>query len=335
MPSEEHDREHPRSPVPTRCEDGRLAVVRRLALATLVVTIVLVGVGGYTRGSGSGYGCQDRWPLCEDGSLGGLLPRLELTMVIEWSHRWVAGIVGVLALATAVMAWRRARDRPDVLWPATAGVVAIGLQAWVGRMVVTQGLDADLVSVHLAISMAVVALTTLTAVTSGPAPPAGVPRDRRWTLEVIVVAAGAYALLLLGSYVHNRYFAGWPLMEDGVVPDPTDRHRFVHFLHRAAAGFGLVALGWLVFAARHRRVPDAERRLVLGAAACYGLNVFVGLAHVLTEVSSGVIVTGHLVLGALVWCQLVAVATLSARRPATIDDAPPRPATSTRTAPRG
>jgi heme a synthase len=68
----------------------------------LSLTVFLVMLGGYTRGSGSGYGCEDRWPLCENGLLGGLLPRLEYHMIVEWTHRWVAAIVGLLIIATAV-----------------------------------------------------------------------------------------------------------------------------------------------------------------------------------------------------------------------------------------
>jgi heme A synthase len=46
----------------------------RIALAALAATLLLIVVGGFTRGSGSGYGCADRWPLCEEGLLGGWLP---------------------------------------------------------------------------------------------------------------------------------------------------------------------------------------------------------------------------------------------------------------------
>ncbi|SVA96534.1 uncharacterized protein METZ01_LOCUS149388, partial [marine metagenome] len=33
----------------------------RLSRVALTATLVLVGIGGFTRGSGSGYGCADRW----------------------------------------------------------------------------------------------------------------------------------------------------------------------------------------------------------------------------------------------------------------------------------
>ena len=115
-----------------------------LARLSLVTTLLLVAFGGFTRGSGSGYGCADRWPLCEGGLLGGVLPRWEYHMVIEWTHRWLAALVGILAIATAISAWRHFRQRAVVLVPAIAAVLMIGIQAWVGRLVVQGNLGAEL-----------------------------------------------------------------------------------------------------------------------------------------------------------------------------------------------
>ncbi len=50
------------------------------------------------------------------------------------------------------------------------------------------------------------------------------------------------------------------------------------------------------------------------AAAVYGVNVLLGLAHVVTEVSSSVVVAAHLGVASLVWTLLVA-ATAEAARP--------------------
>ena len=134
---------------------------RRLSRFALVATLALVVIGGYTRGSGSGFGCSDRWPLCENGLAGGLRPRADYNMIVEWTRRWVAAVVGVAAIAVAVSAWRRHRERRMIVLPATTAVFVIGVQAWVGHLVVKQDLDADLVSVHLVISMTVVALFTI------------------------------------------------------------------------------------------------------------------------------------------------------------------------------
>ena len=102
----------------------------RLSRIAFGATLLLVAVGGFTRGSGSGYGCSDRWPLCENGLLGGLLPRLEYHMVVEWTHRWVAAVVGLLILATAVSVWRYYRTQAAVVRLAVTAVVVVVIQAY-------------------------------------------------------------------------------------------------------------------------------------------------------------------------------------------------------------
>ena len=286
---------------------------RTLSRLTLVATLILVAVGGFTRGSGSGYGCSDRWPLCENGLLGGLLPRWEYHMVIEWSHRWLAAMVGVLAIATAISAWRHFRQRSVVVGPAIAAVVVIGIQAWVGRLVVKGDLATDLVSLHLAISMTVVALLTIVVVaTTIPENEPGWLESRRgWTIRVGVAAAASFSLLMLGSVVHNRYFSGWPLMGNTLLPDLPNATSAAHYLHRLLAGILLAYLVYLVYLSKKIDVPARERRLIVTAEAVYLINVALGAAHVFTMVSSAFLVAAHLGLAAIVWSLLVAATTTS------------------------
>ena len=286
----------------------------RLSRISLGATLLLVAVGGFTRGSGSGYGCSDRWPLCENGLLGGLLPRLEYHMVVEWTHRWVAAVVGLLILATAVSVWRHHRTQAAVVRLAVTAVVVVVIQAWIGRMVVKADLDADLVALHLAISMVVVGLLTLVVVATSPAREQA-EADRSWTTHLVVAAAGSYVLLLLGAYVHNMYFSGWPLVGNQLVPEMSNNYTAVHFTHRLVAGLGLVYLVYLTVAAGRIARPATERRLLHLATGAYGLNVVLGAAHVFTEVGSSALVVGHLLLAAVVWASLVAASAIS--RPAT------------------
>ncbi len=284
-----------------------MASTKLLSRLALGATLVLVAIGGFTRGSGSGFGCADRWPLCEDGLLGGLLPRADYHMIIEWTHRWVAAVVGILAIATALSAWRRHRNRRSVLIPAVAAVAVIGVQAWIGRLVVKGDLDADLVSVHLAVSMVVVALLTIVVVTTSR-PAQRTEEDRTWAGRLGLAAAASLAVLLLGSYVHNLYIGGWPLVGNTLFPDLSNRFVAVHFLHRLVAGVVFFYLGWLVFASRRARRPGREQYLVVGAAGLYAVNIALGAAHVFTRVGSSVLVAAHLLVAALVWTLLVGAA---------------------------
>jgi len=285
----------------------------RLSRVALTATLVLVGIGGFTRGSGSGYGCADRWPLCEDGALGGLLPRWEYHMVVEWLHRWTAAVVGVLVIATLISTWRHHRHRTVVVRLAVAALVVVAIQAWIGRSVVKADLDVDLVALHLAVSMVVLALLTLVAVALSPRRNDSqvTDADHTWTTRLGVAAGGSYALLLLGAYVHNRYFSGWPLVSNNLVPDLSDRYTVVHWLHRAVAGAGFFYLGWLMATARRVGRPAGEQSLLRLATGAYALNVGLGAVHVLTEVTSSAVITAHLLGSAVVWTALVAVTALS------------------------
>lgn len=279
---------------------------RNLSRWALAATLTLVAVGGFTRGSGSGFGCADRWPLCEGGLLGGLLPRADYHMIVEWSHRWLAALVGLLAVATAITCWRKARRW--VAWVSAGAVAAIGLQAWVGRLVVAKRLDADLVSLHLGISMTVAGLLAVVVVATGG--PARVGAGRSWVTRLGVGAGVVFGVLLLGSLVHNLYIPGWPLTMGSLVPNLSDRNIAIHFIHRVAAAGGL---GYLLYLAAAARVlGHREQFLTDTAVLAYAANIGLGAAHVFTRVDSSLLVAAHLGLASVALIALVAATALAA-----------------------
>src|SRR5215211_2992333 len=97
---------------------------RRLALATVVATFLLVILGGLVRVSDSGLGCGPGgsgfhgWPLCD----GSVVPNVDLNTVVEYSHRTVASAVGLMALGLFLWAWRR---YPQLRLP--AGLIFAGV----------------------------------------------------------------------------------------------------------------------------------------------------------------------------------------------------------------
>ncbi len=287
---------------------------RRLSRIGLAATLALVAFGAFTRGSGSGYGCADQWPLCEGGALGGLLPRFEFEMIIEWTHRWIAAIVGLIAVATAVQAWRRLRRNRVALYASTATVFAIGVQAWIGRAVVKADLDADLVSLHLAISMSIVALFAVVVVATSPELQARGPVDPRWVALYGLGAAAAFAVLLLGSLVHNQYVAGWPLVEGALIPEFSSSLILIHWTHRLAAGLGLFYFAYLWRVARVDQRGEFEVRLTMWTFWAYALNIGVGFLHVLTKVESSAVVTLHLAASSIVWTLMVIATTTAVMR---------------------
>ncbi len=275
----------------------------RLARITLILTLFLIGFGGFTRGSESGYGCEDRWPLCKDGLLGGWLPRPEFHMIVEWTHRWLAAWVGLFALLLLVSAWRYRKTRKAPFFLAGSALVAIFIQAWIGRAVVKNDLDADLVSLHLVISLTVAFLITAVFVASSPEHSR--PASGRWKMAVAASAISSLAVLFLGSIVHNQYFPGWPLMDIGLLPGAWSYFADIHWFHRVAAGLLLIGLIWLAMAGKKAGRPAASRRVITTTVWLYSANILAGWLHVLTEVRSSAVVATHLSIAAVVATLLV------------------------------
>ena len=71
-------------------------VIRYLALATMIVLYSLMFIGGYVSAAGLGLTCPE-WPLCPDG----IMPSEEY--LIEWVHRLVAAVTGLLVVTTMII----------------------------------------------------------------------------------------------------------------------------------------------------------------------------------------------------------------------------------------
>jgi heme A synthase len=135
--------------------------IRRLRLLTAVTVgsvWLLVIVGGIVRVTESGLGCPD-WPLCTPSALP--LPNTE--SVIEYSHRVVVAWVTLLVAAVVVTAWRTARARRDILWPACIALALLPLQAVLGWAAIEFDLAGEMVSYHFMLGMTFLAVNAITA----------------------------------------------------------------------------------------------------------------------------------------------------------------------------
>ncbi|MGH2464872.1 MAG: COX15/CtaA family protein, partial [Candidatus Limnocylindrales bacterium] len=187
---------------------------QKLAALTVVTTLLLVTIGVIVRATDSGLGCPD-WPLCK----GQVIPAFgDLKAWLEWLHRDVAAILGVLILGLPVLAWRDHRDRRALLWLGIVAVVLVGFQAWLGEETVRLGNSGESVTAHLASAMALLGLLVFILARSFyPARVAGRGASQRFTLLAAFGAVTSYALLLFGSHVTATpnaalVFPDWPLM---------------------------------------------------------------------------------------------------------------------------
>ncbi len=110
---------------------------QRISLATAILTYALIVVGGVVRVTGSGLGCPD-WPLCH----GNVVPAARVDAIIEYSHRFVAGIVTLLTVATLAIAWQRHRGHRWIFFSMLAAVGLLAVQIALGAVTVVMELPA-------------------------------------------------------------------------------------------------------------------------------------------------------------------------------------------------
>ncbi len=103
-----------------------------LAIVTTIATFFLILLGVYTGATGSGLGCSAQWPLCD----GGLLPQ-SLPSLIEWLHRFVAMVTGLLILGLTYVGWRHFED-PRIRGSMGVAVVALPIQILLGGATVIE-----------------------------------------------------------------------------------------------------------------------------------------------------------------------------------------------------
>ena len=294
---------------------------RRLALTSAVMTYLLVVIGAIVRSTGSGMGCPD-WPTCH----GSLIPPLGDTAAwIEWTHRSVAVVVGLLVLGLAVMAVLRYRKQMSIVIPSVVALVLVAFQAYLGKITVDTNNAGEWVTAHLATALALLGLLTFIAVRASY--PQSLPTrgaSQRLTLLLAFTAASVYALMLFGSHVTATgavlAFPDWPLFNGQLWPtfssDPaTAALQSAQFLHRIVAalvGVLLLATTYVYWrAVRSARrggaaVPGGQSVLALlgTSAAFYGVQVIVGALQITTDLAAWAVAL-HLALGALIWALVV------------------------------
>ena len=285
---------------------------RRLAFLTAFFAYLQIALGGVVRVTGSGLGCPD-WPLCH----GRPYPAADIHSIIEYSHRSVGTITGVLLIGTVALAWVVFRQRrPLVAWLATASLVAIAAEGALGGVVVANELASWLVLVHLGLAMIILGFLIATAVMSLPASTgASEPSFRRLAA---VAAALTYGLLLTGSTVvassADEACRAWPLCASGFAFDFAGANAFT-MLHRGAVlVIGAVLVYTLIQALRH----PATKAAALATLVVLGLQVAVGAG---AAVTGAALFNGlHVAMATLVWAGMLSIALVTLpradRRPA-------------------
>ncbi|HEX9099082.1 MAG TPA: COX15/CtaA family protein [Candidatus Dormibacteraeota bacterium] len=287
-----------------------VAGFRWLALVTAIFAYLLIALGGLVRVSGSGLGCPD-WPLCH----GRPYPPADPHAIIEYSHRAVGSVTGILIIATVVLAWVVFRTRrPIVAWLATASLIGVVGEGVLGGIVVANDLAPWLVVVHLGLAMLILGFLVATAVVAGP--PAVGASDRSFRRLAALAVGATYVLMLTGSTVvasgADRTCRTWPLCGGGLAPDFSGAGAFT-MLHRGAVFvIGILIVYVLVTAIRRWGMQSGIGRSSVATLAALAVEILVGAGAALTD---GALFNGlHVALATLVWAGVLTCALLTLPR---------------------
>lgn len=294
-----------------------VTLFRRLAVLTTVFAYLQIALGGVVRVSGSGLGCPD-WPLCH----GRPYPPANLHAIIEYSHRTVGSVTGVLIIATVILAWVVWRTRrPVVAWLATASLIGVVGEGVLGGVVVVNDLAPWLVLVHLGLAMMILGFLVAAAVMAMP-PSSGVG-DLGFRRLAAVATAATYAMLLTGSTVvasnAGQGCRSWPLCGGGFTFSFAGADAFT-MLHRGTVlVVGLVLLHVLTTAVRRWRRGWTWRGHENGVGAMAQATLFVFVLQVavgaLSAITDEALFNGlHVALATLVWAGVLATALLTLPR---------------------
>jgi heme A synthase len=282
-----------------------------IAIATIVMTLILIPLGGFVRQTGSGLACPD-WPLCH----GQVTPPMDMEgTLIEFSHRIVALIVSLLALTAGVFAIQHRRDSPFILKVAILSGVEIMAQVGLGAAVVLVELQPFLIMIHLAMALGFLATMIIMCVAAQQASqprPAFLQRSTAGQINLLFATiAGLLILMLVGAFAGGSgarsWCTGWPLCNGQLIPvdQLTESWQvWVIFLHRALT-VPVTALvlfaGW-----SFRTCQDRQVKLHTTMAACWMLvEIGLGALNPLTAFDIHIAVA-HLGIAAFIWSHLVA-----------------------------
>ncbi len=314
----------------------------RFAWALLAYNVLVILWGGFVRASGSGDGCGSHWPEC-GGEIIPVAPSVKT--LIEFSHRLMSGLDGLLVLALLVWAFRAFPKPHRVRYAAAATMFLTVVEALIGAWLVKSGLVAGntsiyrvyAISLHLCNTFLLLGALSLTALWAS-----GTRRfDLRsqgalgWALGFGLVLTMALAATGAITALGDTLFPArdsLSAIQDGLNADShfLVRLRLLHPLIAASVGLYLVLISGLTVKLR----PNATvKRYSLAVTVVFGVQIIVGMLNIFMKAPI-LIQLVHLLVADLLWVSLVLMsATAMADGVAHIEtDHEAEPAQSTATA---
>jgi heme a synthase len=266
--------------------------VKRVAIAATIGMFIVLMMGSTVTNTGSGEGCGRSWPLCH----GKFIPEYAVETAIEFSHRIVTAIEGILIAITAVGALLIRRGSREIKIYVAVMIGTLILQSGLGAAAVMWPQSPQIMALHFGISMtcfaAVFLLTRRLYEPVGEVHP--ITEQSRCHPLPSWFRYGAWGALIgsvpvayVGAYMRHSgnelACHTWPSCNGAIVPDLTSPAG-IAFTHRFLAALLMLLVFALAYGAYQYRDRYPSFFTVLGAATITViLQALAGGAVVLTR----------------------------------------------------
>lgn len=285
----------------------------RLALFASILAFCVVVLGAYTRLTDAGLGCPD-WPGCYGQIIihknaDVLNPSINLKKAwTEMTHRYVAGLLGMVIFALTVLAVRNRRtpEQPLAL-PITLSVMVV-FQALLGMWTVTLKLLPLVVMAHLLGGFTTLSLLWWLTLKLRPVTGSVMEVDKLLSLRIWAVLGLLVLIvqLFLGGWTSANYAAlvclDFPYCQGQWLPDLDLINAFnltsagiigpggevldnnaritIHMVHRIGAIITCLVIGWLAFQVFARARCIAIRAISVVIAVLLTIQILLGVTNV-------------------------------------------------------
>jgi cytochrome c oxidase assembly protein subunit 15 len=231
--------------------------LKRFSFASMYGMFLILVMGALVTKTESGQGCGDEWPLCN----GKFIPAYTIESIIEYSHRFVVGIVGIILLITTVLVFFLGK-RKDAKWFVSGAMMFTVLQAGLGALAVIWPQSSAVLALHFGLSLMAFAFTLLLALVytrlGGAMNGTTAVLSKRTRWSILLIAVYSYAVVYLGAFVRHSQSSGgcigWPLCNGQFIPEMTGATRIV-FAHRVGAMVLFILIAWLFAVIRAQLKP--------------------------------------------------------------------------------
>ncbi|AOZ92011.1 COX15/CtaA family protein [Paenibacillus crassostreae] len=239
-----------------------------LSYLTFFVMFFATFGGTVVTRTGSGLGCGHEFPLCH----GKFIPAHTVESLIEYSHRLVSGLAGLLALAV-VIAFYLFNKRRDLRVYSVMTLIFVLVQATMGALAVLYDQSSAVKALHFGFSLIAFASALMLALgirrvhkAKNDLEDVMLPRVSRSFRNITwITTIYCYVVVYVGAFVSHSGSAGgcsgWPLCNGEWFPELTGGVK-IAFLHRLAALLLFILIAIMGHLAYHRNHGNRELQML-------------------------------------------------------------------------